>query len=63
MHVCVHSSGEWRGVISVVLPLWHLMADRPQRAVSKQGFGVVYQWLPHGYDSDGWKARMVNTIG
>mmetsp|Transcript_5876 Transcript_5876/g.16770 ORF Transcript_5876/g.16770 Transcript_5876/m.16770 type:complete len:287 (-) Transcript_5876:593-1453(-) len=28
-----------------------------------QGFGVVYQWLPHGYDSDGWKARMVNTIG
>lgn len=28
-----------------------------------QGFGVVYQWLPHGYESDGWKARMVNTIG
>ena len=28
-----------------------------------QGFGVVYQWLPYGYESDGWKARMVNTIG
>lgn len=28
-----------------------------------QAVGVVYQWLPQGYNSDGWKALMVNTIG
>ena len=28
-----------------------------------QGVGVVYQWLPQGYGNDGWKARMINTIG
>jgi len=27
-----------------------------------QGFGVVYQLLPYGYD-DPWKARIINTIG
>lgn len=28
-----------------------------------QGAGVVYQWMPQGYNSDGWKSIMVNTIG
>ena len=28
-----------------------------------QGLGVVYQWLPQGYGNDGWKARIINTIG
>lgn len=28
-----------------------------------QGVGVVYQWLPQGYNSDGWKSLVVNTIG
>jgi hypothetical protein len=28
-----------------------------------QGFGVVYQLLPFGYDHEGTKQRIVNTIG
>jgi len=28
-----------------------------------QGVGVVYQWLPQGYGNDGWKARIINSIG
>ena len=24
---------------------------------------MVYQFLPQGYNSDGWKARIINTIG
>lgn len=28
-----------------------------------QGLGVVYQFLPYGYASDGEKARIINTIG
>lgn len=28
-----------------------------------QGVGVVYQLLPYGYDFDGWKQRMINTVG
>ncbi|KAK9829449.1 hypothetical protein WJX72_005930 [[Myrmecia] bisecta] len=28
-----------------------------------QGLGAVYQLLPYGYAPDGWKQRIVNTIG
>lgn len=28
-----------------------------------QGLGAIYQLLPHGYGPDGWKQRVVNTIG
>ncbi|KAK9843986.1 hypothetical protein WJX81_001126 [Elliptochloris bilobata] len=28
-----------------------------------QGLGTIYQLLPHGYQADSWKARIVNAIG
>lgn len=28
-----------------------------------QGLGIVYQLMPQGYTPDGWKQRIVNSVG
>ena len=28
-----------------------------------EGVGTVYQLMPHGYTPDGWKQRIVNSVG